>query len=350
MPDGPHEPEAAVPWPAAASRGYRIDGVVVDPPVVMAPMEGVTDVHFLELLLRVGGPGLCVAEMASADGLVRGQRAEHRLLSRPRGCAAFAVQIYGHDAGAMARAAVLAADAGADVVDVNMGCPAKTITGRACGSSLLRDETHVARILEAVRAALPPGVPLTLKYRLGWDDATRNFVEIGRLAEACGVAALSLHGRTRAQLFRGEADWEAVARLKDSVSIPVVGNGDVRCAADVPRRLAESRCDGVMVARAALANPWVFRQVRQLLAGEPVTAPSPREWRHELLRHLEILREELGEGEALHRMRKLLGFCTKGLVSGIRLRQGLCDARDGGRLRALIEGFFDDLEAVAPAA
>lgn len=331
-------------WPEAASRGYDIAGIRVEPPVAMAPMADITDVLFHEVLRDVGGPGLYTAEMVSSTALARGSRKTRTMLRRPSGCLLFSVQIFGNVPEDMALAATLAAEDGADIVDVNMGCPAKKITGNACGSSLLRDPILVGRILASVRRALPATVPLTLKYRTGWDDRSRNFVEIGRIAESEGVAALTLHGRTRQQMFDGRADWSAVAELKRSVGVPVIGNGDVLTVGDVVSRLAETGCDGVMIARAALVNPWIFRQVRQLHEGLPVTEPSLAERRAVILEHHARLREALDDSLALHRVRKFVGYYTKGLSGGSEFRRRLNDLRDGAELRAAVEQFFDALE------
>jgi tRNA-dihydrouridine synthase B len=334
-------------WPAAASRSYRIGPVVVDPPVAMAPMADITDVLFHEVLRDVGGPGLYTAEMVSSTALARGSRKTLTMLRRPAGCPSFAVQIFGAVPEDMALAARMAADEGADVVDVNMGCPAKKVTGNACGSSLLRDLPLVGRILRAIRAAMPASVPLTLKYRLGWDSASHNFVDVGRVAESEGLAALTLHGRTRQQMFEGRADWSAVRELKAAVLIPVVGNGDVMTAHEVAARLAESGCDGVMVARAALVNPWIFRQVRELHAGLPVTEPSLSERRTVILDHHDRLRAAHDDMLALHRVRKFVGYYTKGLSGGSEFRKLLNDLRDGAALRSAVGAFFDGLEDAA---
>ncbi len=334
-------------WPAGASRSYRVGAMVVDPPVAMAPMADITDVLFHEILRDVGGPGLYTAEMVSSTALVRGSAKTRGMLRRPRACPAFSIQIFGSVPEDMAVAARMAADEGADVVDINMGCPAKKITGNLCGSSLLRDPPLVGRILRAVRAALPDPIPLTLKYRLGWDASTRNHVEIGRLAESEGVAALTLHGRTRQQMFEGKADWTAVGELKAAVSVPVIGNGDVLTVSDVVTRLVETGCDGVMIARAALVNPWIFRQVRQLHEGQAVTEPSLAERRAVILDHHDRLRESLPDALALHRVRSFVGYYTKGLAGGSDFRRTLNDLRDGIAFRAAVVGFFDALEQAA---
>jgi tRNA-dihydrouridine synthase B len=343
------EPRTAPPasgWPAGASRGYRVGSIVVDPPIAMAPMADITDVLFHEVLRDVGGPGLYTAEMVSSTALARGSEKTRLMLKRPRGCVNFSVQVFGAVPEDMALAARMAADEGADVVDVNMGCPAKKITGNACGSSLLRDLPLVARILRAIRAALPDAVPLTLKYRTGWDERSLNYVDVGRAAESEGVAALTLHGRTRAQMFEGTADWGAIATLRSSVSVPVIGNGDVRGADDAIARLVETGCDGVMVARAALVNPWIFRQLRQRWEGRAPTEPTLAERRAVILDHHDRLKEHLPDELALHRVRKFVGYYTKGLDGGSDFRRRLNELRDGAAFRTAVEAFFDSLDAL----
>ena len=331
-------------WPAGLARSYTVGGRVIEPPIAMAPMADITDVLFHEVLRDIGGPGLYTAEMVSSAALARGNWKTKLMLARPRGCENFAVQIFGAVPEDLAFAAVLAAEAGADVVDINMGCPAKKITGNACGSSLLRDLPLVARILRAVRTALPSQIPLTLKYRTGWDDRSLNYIDVGRVAEGEGLAGVTLHGRTRSQMFEGLADWSAIAALKRALSIPVLGNGDVRSADDALVRMAETGCDGVMIARAALVNPWIFSQLRQRHRGEPVTQPTLAERRRVILDHHDRLRAEHPDKLALHRIRKFVGYYTKGLLGGSEFRCRLNDLQDGTAFRTAVEEFFDGVE------
>lgn len=321
-------------------RGFSIGRVEVDPPLVMAPMADVTDVHFHEVLRELGGPGLYTAEMVPSKALARGGARERRMLRRPRGCPAFAVQVYGAEPADLAVAAREAAEAGADLVDLNMGCPAKKITGKACGSSLLRDLGLVRDIFRAVRAALPAEVPLTVKTRTGWDEGRPVFLDVLRLAEDEGLAAMTLHGRSRKQMFRGESDWDAVAELAAAARIPVVGNGDVRTAEDALALLRRSGCDGVMIARGALSNPWIFRQARALLAGGRAEPPTLEERRRVILDHHDRLAEALPAREALHRIRKFVGFYVHGLERGGELRRRLSEPEDGPSFRALVDDFF----------
>jgi len=334
-------------WPAGASRAYRLGRILVDPPVAMAPMADVTDPVFHEVLREIGGPGLYTAEMVSSDALLAGSEEHLRLVRRPAGCPVFAVQVYGSEPGALAEAARLAVDDGADVVDINMGCPAKTLTGKACGSALLRDLPLVRDVLRAVRRAVPEAVPVTVKTRLGWDDRHRVHVEVGRIAEGEGLAGIALHGRTRAQMFSGRSDRGAIAELARAVSIPVVGNGDVRTADDAVQLLEETGCAGVMIARGALANPWIFRQLRARLHGEPVAEPSLADRRRVILDHHARLAGELPAERALHRMRKFLGLYLHGVPSGQDLRRRIGTMRDERSFREAVDAFFDGLAAAA---
>ena len=328
----------------------RIGSVELDAPLAMAPMADVTDVHFHEVLRELGGPGLYTAEMIPSKALARGCEREKRMLTRPRGCSSFAIQIYGAVPEDLAVSAVEAAEAGADLVDINMGCPAKKITGKACGSSLLRDLPLVRDIFRAVRSALPDDVPLTVKTRTGWADGEPAFLELLTVAEDEGLAAITLHGRSRKQMFRGEADWSAVAELKAAARIPVIGNGDVTRPQDVLDMMALTACDGVMIARGALANPWIFREARELLAGRPVRAPTLAERRRVILDHHDRLAEALSRRDALHRIRKFAGFYLNGLERGADLRRRLSEPADGAEFRALVDGFFDELAAESAAA
>lgn len=343
-------PSARERGPAGLPRSYRVGPHEISPPVAMAPMADITDVHFHEVLAATGGPGLYTAEMVNATALVRGASKTRAMLRRPRNCPKFAVQVFGADPEHVAVAACLAAEDGADVVDINMGCPAKKITGNACGSSLLRDLPLVQRIFRAVRSALPAHVPLTVKYRTGWDSRTLNFVEVGRIAEGEGLAALALHGRTRAQMFEGRADWSAIRDLKAAVRIPVLGNGDIQVAADALRMMRETGCDGVMIARAALVNPWIYRQVTELLDGRPATEPTFEERRRVILDHHDRLAAELPPRAALHRVRKFVGYYTRGVPGGPCFRKRLNDLDDAAVFREAVDAFFGELARAESSA
>jgi tRNA-dihydrouridine synthase B len=274
-------------------------------PLALAPMAGVTDLPFRRLCRRMGA-GLAASEMVTSDIRLwdtpkTRHRLDHRDEPEPR-----VVQIAGYDPAMMAGAARANVESGAQIVDINLGCPAKKVCNRAAGSALMRDEALVGRILEAVVAAA--GVPVTLKMRTGWDAASRNAVAIARIAEDAGVAALAVHGRTRADFFAGQAEYETIAAVKRAVAIPVFVNGDIDSAAKALSALEQSGADGVMVGRAAQGRPWIFRELRAGLAGGASAPPSLAEVRVIMLAHLEALYSFYGEPKGVRVARKHLGW------------------------------------------
>ncbi|MEX1994041.1 MAG: tRNA dihydrouridine synthase DusB [Steroidobacteraceae bacterium] len=274
-------------------------------PLALAPMAGVTDRPFRQLCRRMGA-GLAASEMVTSDIRLWNTsksrlRLDHRGEPEPR-----VVQIAGYDPVMMADAARLNVEMGAQVIDINFGCPAKKVCSRAAGSALMRDEPLVQQILEAVVAAA--GVPVTLKMRTGWDREHRNAVAIARIAEDAGVAALAVHGRTRADFFSGAAEYQTVAAVKRAVRLPVFVNGDIDCAAKALMALEQSGADGVMIGRAAQGRPWIFRELRAGLAGFVAAAPALAEVRVIMLAHLEALYSFYGESQGVRVARKHLGW------------------------------------------
>ncbi|HEX9707353.1 MAG TPA: tRNA dihydrouridine synthase DusB [Steroidobacteraceae bacterium] len=274
-------------------------------PIALAPMAGVTDLPFRRLCRRMGA-GIAASEMVTSDVRLWNtsksrHRLDHRGESEPR-----VVQIAGYEPTMMAEAARMNVELGAQVIDINFGCPAKKVCNRAAGSALMRDEPLVRRILAAVVAAA--GVPVTLKTRTGWDRENRNAVSIARIAEQEGVAALSVHGRTRDDFFEGEAEYETVAAVKRAVRIPVFVNGDIDCAAKALKALEQSGADGVMIGRAAQGRPWIFRELRAGLAGVIAAPPLLDEVRAIMLSHLEALYSFYGEAKGVRVARKHLGW------------------------------------------
>ena len=274
-------------------------------PLALAPMAGVTDRPFRVLCRRMGA-GLAASEMVTSDIRLWNTsksrlRLDHRGEPEPR-----VVQIAGYDAAMMADAARLNVEMGAQVIDINFGCPAKKVCSRAAGSALMRDEPLVRQILKAVVAAT--GVPVTLKMRTGWDRQNRNAVAIARIAEGEGVAALAVHGRTRADFFTGDAEYETVAAVKRAVRLPVFVNGDIDCVAKALKALEQSGADGVMIGRAAQGRPWIFRELRAGLAGAHAEPPVLAEVRDIMLSHLEALYSFYGESQGVRVARKHLGW------------------------------------------
>ncbi len=274
-------------------------------PLALAPMAGVTDLPFRRLCRRMGA-GVAASEMVTSDVRLWNTsksrlRLDHRGELEPR-----VVQIAGYDPAMMADAARQNVERGAQIIDINFGCPAKKVCSRAAGSALMRDENLVREILAAVVAAA--AVPVTLKMRTGWDHENRNAVAIARIAEGEGVAALAVHGRTRADFFNGDAEYETVAAVKRAVRLPVFVNGDIDCAAKALKALEQSGADGVMIGRAAQGRPWIFREMRAGFAGTEVPPASLAEVRAIMLSHLEALYSFYGEAKGVRVARKHLGW------------------------------------------
>jgi tRNA-dihydrouridine synthase B len=282
--------------------------------VVVAPMAGVTDRPFRRLC-KVLGAGHAISEMAASNPRLWASERTMRRLDHAGERAPVAVQLAGSDPAMLAQAARYNVDRGAQIIDINMGCPAKKVCSVACGSALLRDVGLVGRILDAVVAAVD--VPVTLKYRTGWDPESRNAVEIARLAEARGVAALTLHGRTRACGFHGAAEYETIRAVKQAVGIPVVANGDIDTVHKARQVLDATGADGVMIGRAAQGRPWIFREVVHFLeSGEELPPPCVDEVRDLLLAHLDDHYGFYGAELGVRTARKHIIWYTRALVGG----------------------------------
>jgi tRNA-dihydrouridine synthase B len=309
-------------------------------PLALAPMAGVTDLPFRKLCRRMGA-GIAASEMVTSDVRLWNTsksrlRMDHRDEPEPR-----VVQIAGYDAGMMADAARMNVELGAQVIDINFGCPAKKVCNRAAGSALLRDQPLVGQILDAVVAGA--GVPVTLKMRTGWDRENRNAVAIARIAEEAGVAALAVHGRTRADFFAGEAEYETVAAVKRAVRIPVFVNGDVDCSAKALKALEQSGADGVMIGRAAQGRPWIFRELSAGLAGRIAMPPSLEEVRAIMLSHLAALYSFYGEAKGVRVARKHLGWYCRFHPEVGHLPEGLLTTECAKEQLSLTSGFLSGL-------
>jgi len=321
----------------------RIGPYSIDPPVVLAPMAGVTDKPFRQLCKRLGA-GLAVSEMTISDPRLWTTRKSRQRMDHVGEPDPVSVQIAGHDPAMLAEAARYNVDHGAQLVDINMGCPAKKVCNVWSGSALLQDEALVARILSAVVRAVD--VPVTLKIRTGWNRENRNGVVIAKIAEDAGIAALAVHGRTRADHYEGEAEYDTIAAIKAAIGIPVLANGDI----DTPERarhvLDVTKADVVMIGRAAQGRPWIFGEIAHYLrTGETLVAPSPREVQGILLGHLDELYAFYGEQQGLRIARKHLGWYAKDRPENAAFRAVANRAESAAEQQRLTREYFDALEA-----
>jgi tRNA-dihydrouridine synthase B len=320
---------------------YNIGHITIQPNIVLAPMVGVTDSVFRRLLLSLGGLGMVTSEMTNAASVTPKALQRHRLLDYLPEERPIAMQLSGNDAAMVAEAARQVEALGADIIDLNCGCPSPKVTGGGHGSALLKDLPKLGKMLEAVRAAVT--VPITLKYRAGWDDKSLNYIETARLAEACGVSALALHPRTKVQGYAGTADWTRIAEAKAAVKIPVVGSGDVKDAEDALQRLEATKIDGIMIGRSAMANPWIFRQIAELRRGDRVFEPQPADKRWFLLRYQEMLLQFMPEQKAIGKLKQLIGQFYIGLPGAANLRRDVQRAKTAQEQHDLIERYFEQL-------
>lgn len=314
----------------------------IDPPLVLSPMAGVTDRPFRVLCRRLGA-GLAVAEMAHADPALRGTEKSRTRRDHQGEPGPIAVQLAGSDPQLLAEAALWNIGEGAEIIDLNMGCPAKKVCGAAAGSALLRDEPLVARILGtvvgAVRAAHPQ-VPVTLKFRTGFSRSARNALHIARIAEEAGIAALALHGRTREDHYEGSAEYDTIAAVKQQVCIPVFANGDVTSPGKARAVLAHTGADGLFIGRAAQGNPWIFREIAAALGSGAVHAPpSDLEVRAVLLEHLDALYALYGEARGVRVARKHIQWYCAGREGADAFWQQVCTLTDVAAQRQAVSGF-----------
>lgn len=315
----------------------------IHPPLVLAPMAGVTDKPFRMLCKRLGA-GLCVSEMTSSDPrLWRTAKSLHRMDHQDEP-APISVQIAGTVPQLMAQAARYNVDHGAQIIDINMGCPAKKVCNAWAGSALMRDETLVARILAAVVDAV--SVPVTLKIRTGWDAEHRNALRIAHIAQDCGIAALAIHGRTRDQHYLGAAEYDTIACVKRELHIPVLANGDINTPEAARRVLAQTGCDGLLIGRAAQGRPWIFRELAHFLAtGEHLPPPSLEEVRDLLLGHIEHLHAFYGEVAGVRIARKHLGWYAKDRPENAAFRHIVNRAQSAAEQLRLTRDYFNALNA-----
>jgi nifR3 family TIM-barrel protein len=333
-------------------RSYRMGGLEIVPATVLAPMAGVTDTVFRRLIRGFGGCGLLMTEFTSSHGVVSGSR--RRASKKPTVAEKYlhfepdehpiSAQLFGSQPEVMAEAARVCQDLGFDAVDINLGCPVKKVVKCNGGSGLLRDLPLVERLLRAVRAAIT--IPLTMKFRSGWNEREIIAVELARMGEYIGLEAIALHPRTREQGFGGRADWTHITAVKAAVKIPVVGNGDVVTPEDAARMVEETGCDAVMIGRAACSNPWIFRQIRQYVDTGRYDHPSERD-RYDIMRTYYSMLAGTDTPDVTGRMKQFATYFTHGVRNGARLRAAIYAAREPRQIVRLVDEFFQrELEAV----
>src|SRR5258708_7966836 len=329
----------------------RVGALEFSSPVLLAPMEAVTDLLFRTICEELGA-ALTFPEFLAAEALTRGATKTLGRMWPSLGGRRFAVQIFGREPAALARAAEMAVDVGASIVDINMGCPAKKVTAGVCGSALMREPALAAALVAAVRRAVPAAIPVTVKHRAGWDESSLNAAAFARTLVDAGAAMITVHGRTRAQGFSGSARLEPIAEVRAALpaSIPVIGNGDVKDVDGYRRMKSFTGCDGVMIGRGAMGNPWLFRTLAALEAGTPDPGlPSVEERRVVWRRHADLVLEHSPERMRIQELRKTLAWYSRGLHGGAQLRQRSLAGPDTGALLALGEAFFAGLHVTAPA-
>ena len=323
-------------------KAFKIRNIDIDPPLILSPMAGVTDYTFRRLIKRRGGVGLVVSEFISVEGLTRNNPKSKRQMRFDEDERPYAVQIFGGQPERMAMGAEMAEEVGADILDVNCGCPAPKVVKNGGGSGLLREPERLETILKAIKKSIT--IPLTLKVRTGYTESSINVVDIAKMAEQCGVEHIQVHGRTRDQGYKGMANWDRIAAVKQAVSVPVSGNGDITSLEYGMRRWSETGVDGILIGRGAMQNPWIFRQFADVLAGREPYQPDVKEKKDVLLEFFSLCREEMPELVALGKMKQLAGQFTKGLVGGAQFRQTLYHSHSEQEILDNIQTYFDTLE------
>ena len=323
----------------------QVGQLTLPPGALLAPMEAVTDLPFRTICEELGA-SFSFTEFLSADALTRGAQKAIGRMWPSLGGRPFAVQIFGREPEVLARAADMAVEIGASVLDINMGCPAKRVTAGLCGSALMREPELAEQIVRGVRKALPASIPLTVKHRLGWDDSSINAPEFARRLVDAGAAMITVHGRTRAQGFSGTVRLAPIAEVRAALprEIPLVANGDVRTIDDWHRTRQETGCDAVMVGRGAMGNPWLFRSLAAIGRGEPDPGPPTLEEKHLIWRrHAALVQQYSVEKMWVHELRKTLAWYSRGLHGGAELRQRAGERKNVQYLLDLGEAFFEGL-------
>ena len=321
----------------------KIGSLCLDSPFVLSPMAGVTDRYFRRIIRDLGGVGLVTMEFISSESLTRGVERTINMMSFALEERPLSIQIYGKDPVRMSDAAQIVEEIGADAIDINMGCPANKVLKGCAGAALMGDLSLARNIVRAVRSRVK--IPLTVKFRLGLDDHRVNFLDLGRLCQDEGVNGVAMHARTARQMYSGQADWSLIADLKRTLDIPVLGNGDIREPADFLRMMEQTGCDGVLVGRAAVTNPWIFKQADALRRGELVPRVTLEERRDLIVRHFRLLAESEEEMTAFHKIRTFAGRYTHGLPGGKRLHQKIQSIKSVSDFLLEVEDFFEQVLA-----